>query len=605
MQAEAFSYALGYNEKDYTSIGTASILATPIATTTDTKSKGLYNGNIASMTSKTPKMTEIPNQTAVLQQQYSYDQLNRITSSNTPGAGNKYRTGYSYDANGNIKTLARYDASSTRFDTLVYNYETKASGYLRTTNRLRWVDDDALLSGLQQTDVDDQSTDNYSYDAIGNLTKDNQEEIAKIEWTVSGKVRRVTRTAASTKPNLEFEYDASGNRIIKKVLKKNGEIISTYYLRDASGNVMSVYSYNANSDNDPALTEQYLYGSGRIGVYTPTANVLSKTRVIGRKSYELSDHLGNVRATLSDYRRLAAAATVNSATDYYPFGMVARAYNSSNQYRYGFNGKEHEDDITGGDYDFGARIYDPRLGRWLATDILFRNFAEISPYAFVLNSPIRAIDPDGKDVILIIWLAEGDDVGHIGIAVSNYVSEPYIELVDGVEVQKTRMVKDGTYTYYDNWPGVEVTFDLKGATTSVIAYRVPEQVTEEQFLDNLSTLSPKEESPPNGVLKLSTNYKQDLKVRKRLEKSNEKKAKYNGAWYNCSTYASDGLKGIFKKKVGRESMLGFITSITPNKLWTDTIKKAAKKNIETKVLKNPGQGVKKKFKDIIKAPAIE
>jgi RHS repeat-associated protein len=395
MQAEAFSYALGYNEKDYTAIGTASILATPIATTADNKSKGLYNGNIASMTSKTPAITAQP----ILQQQYSYDQLNRITASNTPGAGNKYRTGYSYDANGNIKTLARYDASSTRFDTLVYNYETKTSGYLRTTNRLRWVDDDALLSGLQQTDVDDQSTDNYSYDAIGNLTKDNQEEIAKIEWTVAGKVRRVTRTAASTRPNLEFEYDASGNRIIKKVLKKNGEITSTYYLRDASGNVMSIYSYNANSDNDPALTEQYLYGSSRIGVYTPTANVLSKTRVIGRKSYELSDHLGNVRATLSDYKTLVKPQIVNSATDYYPFGMVARFAVTNNDYRYGFNGKEHEDET--GWQDYGMRMYNPALARFFSIDPLFRKYPELTTYQFASNTPIQAIDLDGLEAFFI------------------------------------------------------------------------------------------------------------------------------------------------------------------------------------------------------------
>ena len=349
------------------------------------------------MTSKTPKMTEIPNQTAVLQQQYSYDQLNRITASNTPGAGNKYRTGYSYDANGNIKTLARYDASSTKFDTLVYNYETKASGYLRTTNRLRWVDDDALLSGLQQTDVDDQTTDNYSYDAIGNLTKDNQEEIAKIEWTVSGKVRRVTRTAASTRPNLEFEYDASGQRIVKKVIKKNGEIISTYYLRDASGNVMSVYSYNANSDNDPALTEQYLYGSNRIGVYTPTANVLSKTRVVGRKSYELSDHLGNVRATLSDYKTLVKPQIITSATDYYPFGMamVSRQVISNNNYRFGFNTQEKVDEFREGHTTAMFWEYDSRIALRWNLDPIMKPFE--SPYSVLARNPMRMIDPKGDD----------------------------------------------------------------------------------------------------------------------------------------------------------------------------------------------------------------
>lgn len=53
-----------------------------------------------------------------------------------------------------------------------------------------------------------------------------------------GKVKSVTRTATSTKANLLFNYDASGNRISKTVIEKIGNINTTYYLRDASGNVM-------------------------------------------------------------------------------------------------------------------------------------------------------------------------------------------------------------------------------------------------------------------------------------------------------------------------------------------------------------------------------
>ena len=225
---------------------------------------------------------------------------------------------------------------------------------------------------------------------------------------------RVIRTAASSKPDLEFEYDAGGQRIVKKVIRKDGTVTSTYYLRDADGNVMSVYSYGS-TDNLPVLTEQYLYGSSRIGVYSPTAGVLSKTRNAGYRSYELSDHLGNVRATLSDYRRLASHATVNSATDYYPFGMVARTYTSSNQYRYGYNGKEHEDDIngTGGDYDFGARIYDSRIARFLSVDPMTNKLPGWSPYVFCYNNSIMVLDPTGQVPypITIRAFAPFDDFG--------------------------------------------------------------------------------------------------------------------------------------------------------------------------------------------------
>ena len=81
-------------------------------------------------------------------------------------------------------------------------------------------------------------------------------------------------------------------------------------------------------------------------------------------------------------------------------------FNSSGNsvsYRYGFNGKEKDDEVnvSGGDYDFGARIYDSRLGRWLSVDPLYGKYPFCSPYVFAINNPTNAIDPDGRVVIFI------------------------------------------------------------------------------------------------------------------------------------------------------------------------------------------------------------
>lgn len=57
--------------------------------------------------------------------------------------------------------------------------------------------------------------------------------------------------------------------------------------------------------------------------------------------------------------------------------------------------------MTGSHLDFGARIYDSRLGRWLACDPLAIKYPFASPYNFALNTPIQAIDPDGEDVVFI------------------------------------------------------------------------------------------------------------------------------------------------------------------------------------------------------------
>ena len=66
-------------------------------------------------------------------------------------------------------------------------------------------------------------------------------------------------------------------------------------------------------------------------------------------------------------------------------------------YRFGFNGKETDkgDEGMGGGgstYDYGFRIYNPSLGRFLSVDPLFKSYAWYTPYQFAGNKPIIAID---------------------------------------------------------------------------------------------------------------------------------------------------------------------------------------------------------------------
>ncbi len=91
--------------------------------------------------------------------------------------------------------------------------------------------------------------------------------------------------------------------------------------------------------------------------------------------------------------------------DYSTFGapMPGRSYQSTN-YRYGFNGKEKVDEMhnnSGDSYDFGARIYDARLGRFLSIDPLASSYPWFTPYQFASNNPIAAIDMDGLNPVVI------------------------------------------------------------------------------------------------------------------------------------------------------------------------------------------------------------
>jgi RHS repeat-associated protein len=149
------------------------------------------------------------------------------------------------------------------------------------------------------------------------------------------------------------------------------------------------------------------------------------TRSLNQKRYELTDHLGNVRAVVSDRKLcdnsalpnppIAYRAEVLNQTDFYPFGMISRSTNASGEdYRFGFNGKENDNQVHGAPgtfQDYGMRAYDPRLGRFPSVDPLTSKYPELTPYQFASNSPISGIDLDGLEYF---YAADGRVLGHIG-----------------------------------------------------------------------------------------------------------------------------------------------------------------------------------------------
>ena len=136
---------------------------------------------------------------------------------------------------------------------------------------------------------------------------------------------------------MNVNNDAMGNRISKTVINKNvatdkEKFVTTYYVRDPWGNVLAVYEHkHGDSDNGTfTLTEQHLYGAGRLGMRkrdlalnTGNANETPATY------YELTNHLGNVMAVISDEASTTDEPTIVSLTDYYPFGMteLGRSWN--------------------------------------------------------------------------------------------------------------------------------------------------------------------------------------------------------------------------------------------------------------------------------------
>jgi RHS repeat-associated protein len=153
-----------------------------------------------------------------------------------------------------------------------------------------------------------------------------------------------------------------------------------------------------------------------ISVERPSAGLQNNISYKGKRFYELANHLGNVRAIIRDKNLgqlpvigralISYNADVIKATDYYPFGMISRSVFTSSlglNYRYGFNDKENDADVKGdGDQvDYGMRIYDPRLGRFLSIDPLQKKYPELTPYQFASNTPMQAIDLDGLEKYIV------------------------------------------------------------------------------------------------------------------------------------------------------------------------------------------------------------
>lgn len=446
---DEFAYSMGYYNGDYTAIGTT-VLGLAGSSNWNSGSlkdgilmDGLYNGNISYMISQLHSLGHHKTTNAspgnkdllgISAYAYQYDQLNRISEgryfsrSSTGWARasatintSPYDVSYDYDPNGNIMHAKVNSWTTTKMDQLEYKYT--GSGSTRLNNQLNYVLDGITgVSSTDTADIENQDPGNYDYDEIGNLVKDVKEEIALIKWTPYGKVKEIIRTQAgytAGKRRLVFTYDAMGNRIKKEAFAEDGtdDVSTTYYMRDASGNVVVAIAINMVSDIPSSNMEYSIYGSGRLGCFKiPTAeaaNVLPYRRKLGSKVYELSNHLGNVAVVLSDLKLgvdtialdgLSTAAYYKpitvSGSSYYPFGMMqtGRSYDA-HEYRYGFNGKEKDTEWNNGDaiYDYGFRIYDPRISRFLSVDPLSPQYPWLTPYQFASNRPIIAIDIDGLE----------------------------------------------------------------------------------------------------------------------------------------------------------------------------------------------------------------
>jgi hypothetical protein len=265
-----------------------------------------------------------------------------------------YASTYTYDANGNIEAVARYDQDGNLYDDFSYKYKRDSDGRL-LQNRLYQLNDLADEDDLYVNEGPGGAEDigwtddvpfnpqdgaintayNYGYDKRGNLIRDDREGITAIDWTVAGQVRSV---AKSTGPSLAFAYGAGGHRTLKQVGDPDlGTGYREHYIRDEQGNIMAVYRYTNSGGASTQVVERPVYGSSRLGSYVKPQEVMGPGLIsvehtmpltAADQRYELTDHLGNV-STVVTGRLLDGAgagsqkqAEVVLAHGYEPFGSL-------------------------------------------------------------------------------------------------------------------------------------------------------------------------------------------------------------------------------------------------------------------------------------------
>lgn len=250
----------------------------------------LYNGNIAGITWKKAG-TQAPAEAYG----YSYDNLNRLTHAEyrrynqTTWAweNNTYdytTSNITYDLNGNIKTMNHKvpdpGATTMDMDQLIYTYSPNSNKLVKVKDNVPA----AATIGFPdfKDNVDD--TEEYSYDQNGNLVTDENKAITSITYNHLNKPEKITVAGQGI---ITYVYDASGNRMQKKVL-------------NTSSNITEVYDYIGNFVYKDNVLQYILNEEGRcrpipIAIGTSTTDFTTKFVY----DYFVKDHLSNVRSTVT------------------------------------------------------------------------------------------------------------------------------------------------------------------------------------------------------------------------------------------------------------------------------------------------------------------
>jgi len=289
----------------------------------------------------------------------------------------KYEDGNTPQYNGNISEQNWGNSSNYTSKTFSYTYD--------ELSRLNA----ASSPGMNETV--------HSYDAMSNMTGLTREGQSGTYQYVGNRLQKIINGGLSTN---QYAYDLNGNVTtdgrINKTITYNILNLPTSYGTGIN------FIYNAQGEKLRKTSADIIDYVDGIRYLNGVIEFVSTDFGVARRSgsnysyeYFLTDHLGNTRASIQ-YNQNNSQIEAFQYENYFAFGLRSTpSLVSANSTQFLYNGKELQDEL--GQYDYGARFYDPVIGRWSVIDPLVELYQEdTSPYIYVLNNPIRLTDPDGR-----------------------------------------------------------------------------------------------------------------------------------------------------------------------------------------------------------------
>lgn len=327
--------------------------------------------------------------------------MNRLLEANyskpdNASTPNNFKEHLNYDKNGNITQLQRNgDLDSNGLmpamliDDLIYTYHPQKANQL-----MKVIDFTNSPQGFKDGTNSD---DDYSYDANGNMTVDQNKGISNITYN---HLNLPTEVEFGVTGKIEYLYNATGQKVAKIVTE---------------GSNITQHDY---------LAGGFQYKGGDLQFFPHPEGYVNIIDYKGIKGfnyvYNYTDHLGNIRLSYG-YDPATENIKIIEENHYYPFGLKHTNYNSDQllfvktssggialrrpapttplepSYKYKYNGQEWQDELGLNWYTYRHRNYDPAIGRFMGIDPISEEYYTITNYQFAHNNPVWKIELEGLE----------------------------------------------------------------------------------------------------------------------------------------------------------------------------------------------------------------